>query len=639
MASSLPDWALALQLSVFPCIPAGKQPAIRGQDWGAISTFDLAVVKTWADRFPGCNWAVDAGKSGLVVLDADGAEGKATLLKLDLDHGVPETRVHATPRGGLHLLFKGACRSRIRMLSGMDVRSVGGYAVIPPSRSAHGQYKVQSYADIAPCPDWLLTLAGKPLERRERGDPLSDLDDPAAVKEATYWLAAAQVSVSGQGGNDTAYKVACRVRDYGLSEAMALTVMEETWNSRCEPPWSEEELSTIVRNAFAYAQLSSGTLAPEVRAERAREAFKPDGKDDAKHGDVPISVKRMVESVPVRREWIVPNMIPVYSSTLLTGAPGTGKSTLLLQLAMSSATGKWLGHDVRTDMSVLYVGCEDAPDELHRRIHELGKAEEYRGIDWDKWVVRIWSRVGCRNALGIFKEGAGMLAGPFYDGLDKELAKLPKGHRLLLLDGLGDVYQGSISKPEAAHSFVKEILASYTVKHGVSIVVLSHPPKHEGIGGSNSEYSGTTAWEGSFRARLYLKYLNDDRKDDWRLFRSGKQNYSKSEGEQVLMRRPEGVFEVHDRMEVLSDYADILYDAIARAADSNQPFSLTPQNSRYIHRAGVPDAEGKAMSANLLRSTLQHLIERGSVELRQRAGNKVAGLYPKAEPGIERTPF
>ncbi|HVX15987.1 MAG TPA: DnaB-like helicase C-terminal domain-containing protein [Pirellulales bacterium] len=73
--------------------------------------------------------------------------------------------------------------------------------------------------------------------------------DEAVCERARKYLARMPVSISGSGGHNAAFNVACRlVIDFALTEAQALGLMSE-WNLGCQPPWSEKELRHKVGDA------------------------------------------------------------------------------------------------------------------------------------------------------------------------------------------------------------------------------------------------------------------------------------------------------------------------------------------------------------------------------------------------------
>lgn len=74
------------------------------------------------------------------------------------------------------------------------------------------------------------------------------------------------------------------------------------------------------------------------------------------------------------REWLVPDLVPAGTVTLLTGDGGTGKSLVALQLAAACAMGRpWLGRDVAAGRA-LFISAEDDQDELHRRLFDVAQA-------------------------------------------------------------------------------------------------------------------------------------------------------------------------------------------------------------------------------------------------------------------------
>src|SRR5207249_3066007 len=106
-------------------------------------------------------------------------------------------------------------------------------------------------------------------------------DAPAeALERARQWLALQPAAIEGQGGDARTFATACGLRDLGVSEAQAVELLSNEWNSRCSPPWSVAELETKAANAFRYAEtdagqylgrkLPTGTAAVYVDVERLR---------------------------------------------------------------------------------------------------------------------------------------------------------------------------------------------------------------------------------------------------------------------------------------------------------------------------------------------------------------------------------
>ncbi len=74
--------------------------------------------------------------------------------------------------------------------------------------------------------------------------------DEALLRRATAYLDAMDPAISGQGGHDTTYTAAtAMVHGFGLDPEMALQLLLERYNPRCEPPWSEKELRHKVDDA------------------------------------------------------------------------------------------------------------------------------------------------------------------------------------------------------------------------------------------------------------------------------------------------------------------------------------------------------------------------------------------------------
>jgi len=123
-----------LGLAVLPCKPGGKEPLTPNGVKDA--TTDEATIRGWWERWANANVAI-AVPAGVVVVDVDGPEGWAALKAEGLT--LPTTLTAITGRGEWHRhlwywLPEGVTvRNAVGILHHVDVRTVRGYVVAPPS--------------------------------------------------------------------------------------------------------------------------------------------------------------------------------------------------------------------------------------------------------------------------------------------------------------------------------------------------------------------------------------------------------------------------------------------------------------------------------------------------------------------------
>ncbi|MCA3627251.1 MAG: DUF3987 domain-containing protein [Methylobacterium sp.] len=266
---------LALQMAargfrVFLLKPNSKLP-LAGVSWKAEATCDPATIKARFAVLPNANFGV-AGGDGLLVLDLDvkgGKDGVASLADLETTYGaLPATLTVRTPSGGLHVYLTApdTPNSAEKLAAGLDVRSAGGYVVGPGSIIDGKPYVIERDMKPAAAPEWLVLMAGEARQRERDQAPAAEQDAPADQDRARHWLASAPPAVEGQGGDTATYKVACELRDMGLTEATALDLMRKQWNPRCAPPWDDAGLAAKVANAFAYGQNAPAVKSTEALA-------------------------------------------------------------------------------------------------------------------------------------------------------------------------------------------------------------------------------------------------------------------------------------------------------------------------------------------------------------------------------------
>lgn len=255
-------WA-ARGFRIFPVQPGSKVPP-KGMLWRAEATSDPAKIRAWWAFNPNYNYGV-AGGDGWLIVDVDaGKNGFASLLDVDL----PDTLTVKTPGGGLHLYYRGpdVANSVDRVAPGIDIRSKGGYVIGPGSvfddaegkKGYKGAYTLIEDRQAAAAPAGFILQCGEP-KQRDRAAAVS-VDDPDDIVFAIHYLEKdAPASIKGRGGNNTAYAVAARVMEIGVSPETALALMLEHWNHRCPPGWAPEKLKVVIDHAATYMNRTVGS--------------------------------------------------------------------------------------------------------------------------------------------------------------------------------------------------------------------------------------------------------------------------------------------------------------------------------------------------------------------------------------------
>jgi hypothetical protein len=283
---------------VFPLIQFSKLPGI--EEFPTRATTDEATIRQWwFDDIMELENPLNVGIStdGLLVIDVDnkdGRNGDASLLALEM-RGIelPETYEQTTPTGGRHIVFSSPVpisNSVQKIGPGLDVRGRGGFIVASGSVVEKGTYK-DNGKPVVPAPQALIDLCGVSVERAVSAEAVAEVDEDAALKRFTDWLEHhAPRSIKGSGGDATAYQVACRGRDEGLSEALVLDAMlSESWDGGCG--WAPDKLAKKVKHAFTYAKGAAGNRAPETEFSAVsvpQPAPSPAAPPEAEQPDLPI---------------------------------------------------------------------------------------------------------------------------------------------------------------------------------------------------------------------------------------------------------------------------------------------------------------------------------------------------------------
>lgn len=351
-----------------PKKPVCKRPAVSG--WQEKATTDEAVIRrVWAqDAF---NIGVKTG-DGLLVADIDvkaGKQGAESWAALGLSDEDQDTFTVSTPSGGWHVYYAGdGANSSGRLGAGIDTRGLGGYVVGPGSAltngSGQGSYDILHRGSIRRAP---VTVVGR-LEGVLRTASASgpdrqlDRDDAGSILRTTEYLKRAPI--------EGTYQVAARIKDFGVSEPMAVALLEEHWNGRRVVPHTLDMLQEKVAHAYRYGLNSPGVDHPvavfgDVRIEPVPEPVKVASKW-FRHGD----------AWDKNTAWMLYETLPQVGTVVIVGPTNSGKTFLEIELARSLATGKaffGVQPDVRGGTAFLFAGTEGSG--LPLRLEALGESE------------------------------------------------------------------------------------------------------------------------------------------------------------------------------------------------------------------------------------------------------------------------
>jgi predicted P-loop ATPase len=246
---------------VFPCQPNGKKPLHKG--WPEDATTDAMKIREWWTERPHAN--IGCLTTDLVVVDIDMKPGKDGLASWMALHGGFDTFCVETPSGGFHLYYTGAnvAINQGALGPGLDVRSHHGYVLAPGSIIDGKPYTIEIDQPMAQVPPVVLARCKPPGERAANAQTaLVELDTPRAIALARERITATRSAVDGE-LSDAVFKLACSVRDFGISENMTFELMQE-WAAGCSPPVLGDDLRSRVSNAHAYAQNAAGVRHPDV---------------------------------------------------------------------------------------------------------------------------------------------------------------------------------------------------------------------------------------------------------------------------------------------------------------------------------------------------------------------------------------
>jgi len=228
-------------------------------------------------------------------------------------------------------------------------------------------------------------------------------------------------------------------------------------------------------------------------------------ENDRPTTDLPgaIDLRELAKTEPPPPRFIVANWMPQGEVTLLSGHGGTGKSMMVLYLAVCIARGHpWYG--IPTERRrVLYLSLEDPKPILHWRLSricdlEVSIADLHESLhlfDWSDSAAPMMIRT---------RDGAQLT--DVYERLRKCIEESKAD--VIIIDGGSDAFGGNENDRAEVRAFVRAVRR--LIPPDGAALILAHVDKATAKAGESSQgYSGSTAWNNSVRSRWFLRSDDD----------------------------------------------------------------------------------------------------------------------------------
>jgi RecA-family ATPase len=219
-------------------------------------------------------------------------------------------------------------------------------------------------------------------------------------------------------------------------------------------------------------------------------------------------------------QWLVPDVLPLGAVCLFSGAEGSGKSYLLLDLMIAAATGQaWVGQQLANPVRSFAWFCEDPEHTVLWRRDKLLSSRGLRPGDLEN-QIDYSSRYGLDSWLLDFDQRnerckptqlwRWLIAHGYLEG-----------RQLVIFDTRDDMMNGDPYRPRVARATML-FLTEWARDNNACVLLTTHPPKPSG--GSNTpatQYGGSQQWRAKARTHLHLERPMVWSKDEKRMIPEG----------------------------------------------------------------------------------------------------------------------
>lgn len=268
--------------------------------------------------------------------------------------------------------------------------------------------------------------------------------------------------------------------------------VNEDWYARSKAEWDSRGGHPAFNNIGRTTDTSLAKIDEHIAARRERHEL---STGSAEGFSLPLDWSDLASKTPPERDWIEEHWLGKGHVTLMAGAGGIGKTAVAQAWGSCLAIRRSYLDWVPAQRNVLMWACEDDENEMWRRQVAIAK---WLGVPLTDFAGHFFAHSFC----GAQVELAGFSA---FDHNRLSATSMMTTLRdqigdykadVVVLDNIARLYAGNENDRHQVTSFIAMLTGAAP---DAAILLLGHPGKAVG-----SEYSGSTAWEGAVRSRLYL---------------------------------------------------------------------------------------------------------------------------------------
>lgn len=498
------------------CSERGKHPI--PVSWSNAGTTNLKEISNWFTKQSMINLAIDAGLSGLLIIDED-KDGEFERLSRNLGQKLPET-FKVTTGKGTHFYFNspnngGSNTGKLKKLGyQIDVRGKGGYVVAPGSLHANGKtYEAQNFdAPVSNLPEWLSELlfgidkaeykGGTTIPpSKQNFEPIlpAPYEDAVIERELKRLEELQRPWTKGANWDQTVFEVACNL--YELANSSWTNIQSNQVDelikslSPTDEVWGLEQIGAKLKSARNKTQgktkpISKNSIGNAAQSKRE------------------LKLRTLSEVQPEVTEWLWEGAIPLGVITGIAGTAGIGKSTVVNWIISNLTRGTLPGDLTGTPFEVLIAAGED--DTSRQLVPRL------KVVDANLKFVKEFAPT-VTHASGQEFDTVLNLS----EDLEAIKALLVRTQaKMLVLDPILSFVDGNPNQQREVRAAL-DPLAALARDLNIAVVVVMHFNKGHGVAGE--KLSGSHVWRDALRS---LMVMTLDQETQKRILTVDKLNYA-----------------------------------------------------------------------------------------------------------------